>query len=274
MLATAIPTTATFFMTYVLTSGWASLACELLQPMGLLCNLFYRYILRNKDESSYGIWTFPYHTEIPRLALFGLMGFTCSIMAPLILPLLLVYFFLAYLVYRNQILNVYATKYQTGGLYWPVVHNAVIFSLILTQIIALAVFGLKRSTVASCFTIPLIILTVLFHEYCRQKYFPVFKSDAAQILIEMDQQDEQSGRMAEIHQKLPYEYCQFTKEGLHNLEATCDTNSEIEVVTCETNGEIEVVGRVEELEISPGKLTVPLPGVGPSKLDTESPHGE
>lgn len=94
---------ASFFMTYVLTSGWASLSCEILQPLPLLSNFLYRYVLRNKDECTYGTWTFPYHTEVPRILLFGVMGFTCSIMAPLILPFLLVYFFLAYLVYRNQV---------------------------------------------------------------------------------------------------------------------------------------------------------------------------
>lgn len=90
-------------MTYVLTSGWASLSCELIQPFPLLYNSFYRFILRNKDDSSYGSYTFPYHTEVPRVLLFGLLGFTCSVLAPLILPFLLVYFFLAYLVYRNQV---------------------------------------------------------------------------------------------------------------------------------------------------------------------------
>ncbi|KAL0352230.1 UNVERIFIED_CONTAM: CSC1-like protein RXW8 [Sesamum calycinum] len=95
---------ATYFMTYVLTSGWASLSCEIIQPFPLLCNLFYRYILRNMDDSSYGAYTFPYHTEVPRVLLFGVLGFTCSTIAPLILPFLLVYFFLAYLVYRNQII--------------------------------------------------------------------------------------------------------------------------------------------------------------------------
>lgn len=94
---------ASFFMTYVLTSGWASLSCELLQPLPLLCNFLFRYVLRNKDECTYGTWTFPYHTEVPRVFLFGVLGFTCSIMAPLILPILLVYYFLAYLVYRNQV---------------------------------------------------------------------------------------------------------------------------------------------------------------------------
>lgn len=94
---------ATYFITYVLTSGWASLSLELIQPFPLLCNLFYRYILQNKDVSTYGAYTFPYHTEVPRVLLFGLLGFTCATLAPLILPFLLVYFFLAFLVYRNQV---------------------------------------------------------------------------------------------------------------------------------------------------------------------------
>ena len=47
--------------------------------------------------------SFPYHTEVPKVLLFGLLGFTCSVLAPLILPFLLVYFFLGYVVYRNQV---------------------------------------------------------------------------------------------------------------------------------------------------------------------------
>ncbi|KAB2045049.1 hypothetical protein ES319_D01G134800v1 [Gossypium barbadense] len=180
-LAKAVPTQATFFTTYVLTSGWASLSCEVIQLFPLLCNGFRRFILRRQEEpcSNHAL-TFPHHTEIPRLLLFGLLGFTCSIMAPLILPFLLVYFFLAFLVYRNQILNVYVPKYESGGQFWPVVHNTTIFSLVLTQVIALGVFGIKRSPVASGFTIPLIFLTLLFNEYCRQRFSPVFKRSPAQ----------------------------------------------------------------------------------------------
>lgn len=90
-------------MTYVLTSGWASLACELMQLFPLSINMFKKFILRNKEDCSDDLMTFPYHTEVPRVLLFGLIGFTCAIMAPLILPFLLVYFFMAYLVYRNQV---------------------------------------------------------------------------------------------------------------------------------------------------------------------------
>ncbi|OMO50896.1 hypothetical protein CCACVL1_30164 [Corchorus capsularis] len=205
-LAKAVPTQATFFTTYVLTSGWASLACELIQLFPLLCNVFRKFILRTREEPSSWALTFPYHTEIPRLLLFGLIGFTCSVLAPLILPFLLAYFFLAFLVYRNQILHVYITKYQSGGQFWPIVHNTTIFSMVLTQIIALGVFGIKKSPVASGFTIPLIFLTLLFNEYCRKRFSPVFRRSPAQVLIEMDRQDEQCGRIEEIYSQLKAAY--------------------------------------------------------------------
>ncbi|PSS31514.1 CSC1-like protein [Actinidia chinensis var. chinensis] len=206
-LATAVPKQATFFMTYVLTSGWASLSSEIMQPYMLLCNFFYKFILRNKDDPC--TLSFPYHTEIPRVLLFGFLGFTYSLLAPLILPFLLVYFFLANLVYRNQIINVYVTRYQTGGKYWPAMHNTTIFSLVLTQIIAMGVFGLKKSPVASAFTVPLIICTLLFNEYCRQRFYPIFKDTPAQVLIDLDRNDEQCGRMEEIYKQLQSVYCQF-----------------------------------------------------------------
>ena len=94
---------ASFFVTYVLTSGWASLSCEVMQPFSLLCNFLKKYLRRNHEDSSDGLVSFPYHTEVPRVLLFGLIGFTYSVMAPLILPFLLIYFLLAYLVYRNQV---------------------------------------------------------------------------------------------------------------------------------------------------------------------------
>ncbi|KAJ9166384.1 hypothetical protein P3X46_021150 [Hevea brasiliensis] len=208
-LAKAIPIQASFFMTYVLTSGWASLACEVMQLFPLSINMFKKFILRNQEDSSDDLISFPYHTEVPRVLLFGLIGFTCSIMAPLILPFLLIHFFMAYLVYRNQILNVYIPKYEGGGHFWPIFHNTTIFSLVLTQIIAIGVFGIKESPIASSFTFPLVICTLLFNEYCRQRFSPVFQKDVVEVLMDMDRRDEQSGRMSEIYQQLHSAYCQI-----------------------------------------------------------------
>ncbi|KAE8776431.1 putative membrane protein [Hordeum vulgare] len=182
MTSFLLPFQATFFTTYVLTSGWASLSSEVMQLFGLIWNFVRKYILRMKEDSDC-ILSFPYHTELPKVLLFGLLGFTCSVLAPLILPFLLLYFFLAYIVYRNQFINVYCTRYDTGGLYWPIAYNATIFSLVLTQIICLGVFGLKESPVAAGFTVPLIILTLLFNQYCRMRLLPLFGTFPAQVFL-------------------------------------------------------------------------------------------
>ncbi|XP_062212040.1 CSC1-like protein RXW8 isoform X2 [Phragmites australis] len=226
-LARAVPVQATFFTTYVLTSGWASLSSELMQLFGLTWNFIRRYILRMKEDSDF-VFSFPYHTEVPKVLLFGLLGFTCSVLAPLILPFLLLYFFLSYVVYRNQFLNVYCTKYDTGGLYWPIAHNTTIFSIVLTQIICLGVFGLKESPVAAGFTVPLIIFTLLFNQYCRKRLLPLFKTVPAQNLIDMDTEDQQAGRMEDLHQRLHSAYFQspdtddIPLEGVHTVGRNAD----------------------------------------------------
>lgn len=75
----------------------------------------------------------------------------------------------------------YEKSYENGGQYWPIAHKTIIASLVLTQIIALGIFGIKKSPVASGFTIPLIVGTLLFNEYCRQRFFPSFQKIAAQV---------------------------------------------------------------------------------------------
>uniref|UniRef100_A0ACD6A769 Uncharacterized protein n=1 Tax=Avena sativa TaxID=4498 RepID=A0ACD6A769_AVESA len=245
MLAELVPKQATFFITYVLTSGWASLCSEILQVYNLVYNFFRKSICGYHNEPGC-VYSFPYHTEVPKILFFNLLGFAFSIMAPLILPFLLVYFCLGYLVYRNQILNVYYPKYEMGGKLWPIMHNTMVFSLVLTQTIALGVFSIKKSPVASGFTILLLIGTVLFNEYCRQRFSRIFNSFSAQDLIELDREDEQSGRMQEIHEHLLDAYCQFppssgdddvpiemimedpAQEASNSSQELCDTVQEVQ----------------------------------------------
>ena len=92
-----------FFTTFVLMYGWISLACEAIQISVLFRNLGKRFIQRIRDDFSNETLSFPYHKEVPRLLLFGFLGFICSILAPSILAFVWAYFMLAYFVYRNQV---------------------------------------------------------------------------------------------------------------------------------------------------------------------------
>ncbi|KAM1460829.1 hypothetical protein ACFX15_044382 [Malus domestica] len=205
ILADAVPAQASFFIAYVVTSGWTSLlASELFRVSPLIWSIIKRPFSGKDDE--FEVPSIPYHSEIPRVLFFELLGITYFFLAPLILPFLLVYCCLGYIIFRNQFLNVYAPKYETEGKFWPTVHNSTIFALVLMHIIAIGMFGLKKVPLASSLTIPLPILTLLFNEYCRKRFLPIFKAYPAECLIKKDREDENDRRISTFYEKLSTAY--------------------------------------------------------------------
>lgn len=205
ILALGVPAQASFFISYVVTTGWTSLSSELFQLFSLICSYVRRIFSREVDDDL-TVPSMPYESEIPRVLFFGLLGITYFFLAPLILPFLLVYFCMGYLIFRNQLLNVYSPKYDTGGKFWPIVHNSTIFSLVLMHIIAVGVFGLKSLPLASSLTVPLPILTLLFNEYCRKRFRPIFNAYAAECLIKKDREEQNDSRITEFLDKLVTAY--------------------------------------------------------------------
>ncbi|KAL4581797.1 hypothetical protein LXL04_006325 [Taraxacum kok-saghyz] len=180
VLAVAVPGQATFFISYIVTSGWTNTASELLRLMPLISSYIKR-IFTSESHEEFEVPSLHYSSEIPSILLFGLLGVIYFFLSPLILPFLLVYFCLGYIVYRHQLLNVYSPKFETGGQFWPIVHNSTIFSLILMHLIALGIFGLKQLTWASTLTIPLPIITLLFTSYCNKRFLPIFMGFPAEV---------------------------------------------------------------------------------------------
>lgn len=87
--------------------------------------------------------------------------------------------------YQMQLLNVYLPKYETGGKFWPIVHNSTIFSLVLMQVIAIGIFGLKKLPLASVLILPLPLVTLLFNEYCRKRFLPLFHAYPAEVIFQI-----------------------------------------------------------------------------------------
>ncbi|XP_048433920.1 CSC1-like protein HYP1 isoform X3 [Pyrus x bretschneideri] len=119
-----------------------------------------------------------------------------------------------------QFLNVYAPKYETDGKFWPTVHNSTIFALVLMHIIAIGMFGLKKVPLASSLTIPLPILTLLFNEYCRKRFLPIFKAYPAECLIKKDREDENDPRISAFYEKLSTAYRDPALMPMHHPRST------------------------------------------------------
>lgn len=202
-LAVAVPAQASFYIAYVVTS-WTSLSSELTRVLSLLGEWICGCSGCSDDEVH--VPSISYHSEIPRLLLVVLLGLTYFLLAPLILPFILIFFCIGYIIYRNQLFNVYLPKYESRGQFWPIVHNSTIFSLILMQAIAFGIFGLKKLPLASTLLIPLPVFTLLFHDYCRKRFMPIFQTYSAETLIKKDRMNQSDSGMNEFFQKLKTAY--------------------------------------------------------------------
>ncbi|KAI5340937.1 PREDICTED: CSC1 [Prunus dulcis] len=225
ILADAVPAQASFFIAYVVTSGWTSLLSSVLFRLSpLICSII-KKPFSGKDGDELKVPSIPYHSHIPKVLFFGLLGITYFFLAPLILPFLLVYCCLGYIIYRNQLLIVYAPKYDIGGRFWPTVHNSTIFSLVLMHIIAIGIFGLKNLSLASSLIVPLPILTLLFNEYCRKRFLPIFEDYPLECLIKKDRQDQNDPTIAVFYNKLSTAYEDPALMPIRHPRSTDDHNS-------------------------------------------------
>lgn len=97
---------ASFFIAYVVTTGWTSACSELFRIIPFSFSLIKRPFTKGTDHEL-EVPSLPYHKDIPRILFFALLGITYFFLAPLILPFLLLYLCLGYIIYSNQVSGLY-----------------------------------------------------------------------------------------------------------------------------------------------------------------------
>lgn len=108
-IGVSIPMKATFFITYIMVDGWAGIASEILRLKPLviyhLKNMFLVKTDRDRERAmnpkSVGL-----PETLPTLQLYFLLGLVYAVVTPVLLPFILVFFALAYFVYRHQVSNI------------------------------------------------------------------------------------------------------------------------------------------------------------------------
>ncbi|KAM7265038.1 hypothetical protein ACFE04_002721 [Oxalis oulophora] len=206
-LARTVSAQADFFMTYILTEGFSGFSLEALQAGLLSLDFIWSHTCgRGKEKSPY-LFSLPYFRIIPLVSLSILIGLVYAVVTPLLLPFLVVYFCLGYVVFINQIENVYDTVYETYGRYWPYIHHYIFVGMIIMQITMIGLFGLKSKPSASVATVPLLLFTILFNEYCKIRFLPSFINYSIQNAVENDELDEKSGEMEVNSKNAVNAYC-------------------------------------------------------------------
>lgn len=94
---------ADFFMTYILTDGLSGFSLEILQPGLLFWDVIKSRTIGRGGEKNPYLYSLPYFRIIPTVCLSVLIGTVHAVVAPLLLPLLIGYFCLGYIVFVNQV---------------------------------------------------------------------------------------------------------------------------------------------------------------------------
>ncbi|CAL1386882.1 unnamed protein product [Linum trigynum] len=194
-LASAVSAQADFFVTYILTDGLSGFSFEILQPALLTWDAIVLHTCGRGEGQDPYLFSIPYFRVIPSVSLSILIGMVYAVIAPLLLPFLVGYFCLGYIVYMNQIEDVYETTYETCGQFWPYIHHYIVVGISLMQVTMIGLFGLKSKPAASIATVPLLVLTLVFNEYCKIRFLPSFRNNPIQEAAELDEEDQKNGEI-------------------------------------------------------------------------------
>ncbi|KAI3453862.1 hypothetical protein Pfo_010525 [Paulownia fortunei] len=194
-IGVSIPMKATFFITYIMVDGWAGTASEILRLKPLvifhLKNMF--IVKTERDlEKAMDPKSVDFPETLPSLQLYFLLGIVYMVVTPILLPFILVFFALAYFVYRHQVINVYNQKYESAAAFWPHVHGRIIASLIISQLLLMGLLSTKKAANSTPLLVVLPILTLTFHKYCKNRFEPAFRKYPLEEAMTKDTQDRAS----------------------------------------------------------------------------------
>ncbi|CAM8989036.1 unnamed protein product [Rhodiola kirilowii] len=176
-IGVSIPMKATFFITYIMVDGWAGIAGEILRVRPLIIYHLKNFLLvkTEKDrEEAMDPGTLGFNSGEPQIQLYFLLGLVYSVVTPILLPFVLVFFALAYVVFRHQIINVYNQEYESAAAFWPDVHGRIITALIVSQLLLMGLLSTKKAANSTPLLIALPVLTIWFHLFCKGRYEPAF----------------------------------------------------------------------------------------------------
>ncbi|CAA7062349.1 unnamed protein product [Microthlaspi erraticum] len=183
VLATSLPKSATFFLTYVALKFFVGYGLELSRIVPLIIfHIKKKYVCKTEAEVKEAWYPgdLSYATRVPSDMLILTITFCYSVIAPLILVFAVIYFGLGWLILRNQALKVYVPSYESYGRMWPHIHTRILAALFLFQVVMFGYLGAKIF-VWAILVVPLVVITLVFGYVCRQKFYKGFQHTALEV---------------------------------------------------------------------------------------------
>lgn len=167
-----LATVAPFWLTWLLQRNLGA-AIDLAQVISLSWIWFVR-TFRNPTPRQAIEWTAPppfeYAVYFNYFLFYSTVALAFVTLQPLVIPITAFYFTIDYWLKKYQLLYVFVTKNESGGQFWRVIFNRLIFAVILSNLI-IAVVVKAQGTWTQIFSmVPLPILMGAFKWYCARTF--------------------------------------------------------------------------------------------------------
>ena len=239
ILGTSIPLTSLFFLNFVEFCALVAAPFALLRAPALTlfaCRSAAAYTERAKAR----LWQDQfanYGRTLPRHGLIALIGLVFAPITPLCPPMCLLYFLVASITEKYNLLYVQRPRYQSGGRLWPLASDALLVSLVVGQSVLVFLLFVRSAPGPALVVVPLIPATLLFRVAARRLVEEPFAVLSLRAAVDLDAADAAEG-VGEILRLLPQP---FIEGGVTVADVAVGTLIVLAVVVA-VGGVHEVVG--------------------------------
>ncbi|KAK9806417.1 hypothetical protein WJX73_004348 [Symbiochloris irregularis] len=190
ILGTAAPLTSIFFLNYVELNALTSIPVQFLRPFGIFL-YWVLTLLSGTERAKARKWSdqwIKFGPDVPDHTMTILFGLTFSCINPLLPPMCIIYFFIALLTEKYNMLYIERPRYQSGGQMWRQIFEQIIVGLLCFQVVMAALLGIKKSF-SAILLIPLIALTLVFRSACLNLFRRPLEVQSVRAAVDLDSYD-------------------------------------------------------------------------------------
>jgi len=170
----AIFQVSTYWVTYILQRNLGAMM-DLIQIVSLIAksisNRFGSPTPRERIE-----WTAPpsfeYATYYNYFLFYMTVALTFATIQPLVLPVSFLYFAVDSFLKKYQLMYVFVTKVESGGVFWRMLFNRFLFALLFFNLVIALIVWVRLSVVAAICVAPLLLVILAFKFWCRRTFDP------------------------------------------------------------------------------------------------------
>jgi hypothetical protein len=206
LLATSLPQQSGFFINYVMLLSLSGHTKDLWNPGFLIVSHLKKKFLAKsprevRDAENPGGFNYPQY-YVNHLLVFTIL-LTYSTLAPFIMIFGLIYFCLAFLSNKYNLMYVASTGFEGGGQHWIDVFHRMMVGTFIYQLLLIGVFGVYRFIPGVVIAIIMAITTLTFTWYVRQQFLRSVRNTPLLALHIMEDADSDGVSVAKVDGTAP-----------------------------------------------------------------------